>query len=210
MNWQEADVELSKRVKKFRYDNPHTPYNEAVNIILEDDPELAVAYTGVDSPLTSNIVRQFELDRLQKKNPEDDLIKYQYRVTAAHYMGWRSASKTYGIDVEREIKEKIQREIMELENKQILFQKAITEKELTNIEAQLNELHRKLGKIEDGKKFSQRYRFESPSAELVSRAKKYSRDYSIDYETAVADILGKDIVLATAYNLYSIDELLGL
>jgi hypothetical protein len=263
MNWQEADTELTRKVKKYRFEHPHTNYSDAVDIILDDNPELAAAYSSVDSPRTSNIKRQFELDRKIKENPDSpsaDIDQYQYRVTAAQFMGWRSASKTYGVDVEREIIEKIQREIMDLESKQILYQKTIenypeeekrqrkiieslqaklgssvghtptlkeiraaqdkllalsgeladAEEDLPRIEAELNALRKKLEKIESGKKFCQQKRYENPSAELADRAKKYSREYDVDYEAAAVRILEDDLVLSTAYNFYDVDKLLGL
>lgn len=263
MNWQEADTELNQRVKKYRFDHPHTPYKEAAAFVLDDDPELAAAYAGIDSPRTANIKRQFELDRKLKKDPDSptaDIDRHQYRATAAQFMGWRSASKTYGLDVEKEIVEKIQREIMDLENNQILYEKtianypekekrqkeiievlqaklgsnightptieeikkaqdkllalarelAIAEDELPNVEAQLNELRKKLANIQSGKKFSKQNRYASPSAELAARAKEYSRKYNCEYESAAGEILKEDLVLSTAYNLYDVDTLLGL
>jgi hypothetical protein len=71
-------------------------------------------------------------------------------------------------------------------------------------------LRKKLEKIEAGKKFSQQKRCPTPSDELADRAKKYAREYEIDYETAAVEILEDDLVLSTAYNLYDIDTLLGL
>ena len=263
MDFKEADNKLTERVKKYRFEHPHTSYQDAADIILDKDPELAAAYASVDSPRTSNIKRQFELDRKIKENPDSptaDIDQYQYRVTAAQFMGWRSASKTHGVDIEREIKEKIQREILDLETKQILYQKTISnypeeEKrqlkiiealqaklgsnightpsvkeikkeqdkllalarelsvagdELPNVEAQLNELRKKLEKIESGKKFSRQRSYESPSAELAARAKEYAREYGIEYETAVDVILTEDPVLSHAYTFCHIDELLGL
>ena len=109
MNWQEADQELDQRVKNFRYQNPKLSYQEAVNIILEDNVELAAAYNNMDSPRTANIKRQFELDKKLKENPDcptADIEQYQYRVAAAEFMGWRSASKTYGIDIEKKLSKK--------------------------------------------------------------------------------------------------------
>ena len=206
MNWQEADRELDQRVKNFRYQNPKLSYQEAVNIILEDDVELAAAYNNMDSPRTANIKRQFELEKKLKKYPNDpaaDIFQYQYRITAAQYLGWRSASKTYGIDVEKEIIEKIKHQIINLENKQ-------TAHSLPEIEAELSVLRKKLDKIEKGKKFSLQNRYPSPSAELSGRAKKKAMEYGIKYENAVDLILKEDLVLSTAHNLYDVDTLLGL
>ena len=67
-----------------------------------------------------------------------------------------------------------------------------------------------LYKIEAGKKFSKQKRFATPSEELTQRAKKYARQYDIDYETAVVEIMDEDLVLSKAYNLYDVDTLLGL
>jgi vacuolar-type H+-ATPase subunit I/STV1 len=150
MDWQTADTILDERVKKYQFDCPEKTYQEAAEAILAEDPELEAAYNGTDSPRTANIKRQFELDRKLKENPGDpagDITRFQYVTTMCGAMGWRQAARIYGIDLEKEIKEKIQKEVMSLENQLILYKKTISnypeeEKRLKEI---IESLQAKLG-----------------------------------------------------------------
>jgi hypothetical protein len=260
--WQEADQELAERVRKFRYKNPHISYEAAQRIVLDEDSILAGSYSGVESPRTAAIRKEFALDRKLRDGTSEapDLDSYQYRCAVAEDIGWREASNLYGIDVEREIIEKLKRQIMDLENQQIQYQNiidnfpeeerqqqqkvdtlqqqlgtrtgyvptveevkkeqdkllalgrehAIAEEELPHVEKELDALRKKLDKLESGKKFSRQKRYPSPSHELRARAERYAREYKVDYEVAAIEILEEDEILSTAYNLYSVDELLGL
>lgn len=150
MSINEISTEVVKRAKKYQFDHPHTPYNEAIDIVLDDDPELAAAYSETDSPLTANIIRQFELDKKLKENPDDparDITEYQYKVTMAEAMGWRDASRIYGVDIAKEITDALRRKILDLETKQILHQEIISNfpAESKRLKQTIDELKSQLG-----------------------------------------------------------------
>lgn len=260
--WQQADEKLAQKVKEYRFKNPKVSYQDAMTIVCEQNPALADGYSGIPNRRQSLIVEQFTLDRQLKdpNNPAPDLTKFQYRCNVAETEGWRAASKLYGLDLEKEIKEKIQKEIMSLENQVIKHKKIIenypqeerrlkeiiqslqaklgsnightptiaeikneqdkllalardlsdAEEELPKVEAELNALRKKLSQIENGKKFSRQYRYDSPSAELVGRAKEYQKKYKMSYADAVDTVLEEDLVLNEAYMYSDIDQLLGL
>jgi phage shock protein A len=147
MNSFEASNEIAEKVRKYRFKNPHTNYEDATEIVCEQNPELEAAFAGTESPRASNIKRQFALDRKLKEDPDNDIIKYQYKVTMAEAMGWREASRIYGIDITKEIIDALLRKILDLETQQALHQKAISNfpDESKRQEQKIEELQNRLG-----------------------------------------------------------------
>jgi predicted RNase H-like nuclease (RuvC/YqgF family) len=104
--------------------------------------------------------------------------------------------------------EEIQKKIDELSKLHENYHDAV--EDLPKIERKLDDLRKRLSKIEIRKKFSKPQPYPSPSAELTARAKAYALSHNVDYEQAAIAVCQDDEVLNEAYEHYNLEELLGV